>query len=383
MIKDDLTARAGGLFYSVPGLTRGLLADGQDAQIFGTGQENTHSIRHRDGIQIHAAKRFRIPGLSIGPSLAQKVRFFDPDILHLHGLWRYPSLMVRSAGLRDVPRVMSPRGMLDGWALRESARKKALAMRAYERSNLERCGFIHALSEAELRSVRNLDLKVPVAVIPNGVELPAIEEQVERPEWLGSDTRKLLLFLGRIHPKKGLAETLRAWATATAERPQLRQDWALVLAGWDDANTLVGLKDLCQELGLSRDVYFPGPAFGDEKTNLLRNADAFILASHSEGVPMSVLEAWSHGLPVFKTRACNLPNGFAVGAAIEISTDPGEMAEVLGAGLLADELVQAGVAGRRLVQTKYSWERVAKEMAASYAWLLGGGAPPDPIEIAA
>jgi poly(glycerol-phosphate) alpha-glucosyltransferase len=134
---------------------------------------------------------------------------------------------------------------------------------------------------------------------------------------------------------------------------------------------------LSTELGLDAAVQFTGPVFGSEKARLLHAADAFILASHSEGLPMAVLEAWSHGCPVLMTGACNLLEGFSAGAAIEITTDPAMMAPVIAASLADPNLPRLGVAGRRLVTERFSWDRVGRDFADVYSWLAGHGPRPD------
>ena len=189
-----------------------------------------------------------------------------------------------------------------------------------------------------------------MAIIPNGVELPADNQTLSRPAFLNGDDRKLLLFLGRIHPKKGIVETLDAWSRVLRARPATGRDWTLVIAGWDDGNHMEGVEAYAASLGLHGHVHFPGPLFGADKQAALMNASAFVLASYSEGLPMAVLEAWAHRTPVFMTAACNLPEGFNVGAAIQISTAPATMAQVFLDHLDDRGLPQMGMAGRILVQ---------------------------------
>jgi glycosyltransferase involved in cell wall biosynthesis len=128
-------------------------------------------------------------------------------------------------------------------------------------------------------------------------------------------------------------------------------------------------------------VIFTGPAFGDTKDALLRRADAFILPSFSEGLPMSVLEAWSYRLPVLMTVHCNIPEGFAADAAIRIGTDPESIAE--GMRLLfqspTSDLRSLGSNGRSLVERQFTWPQVAAQMKEVYEWVLGGGPRPSHV----
>jgi poly(glycerol-phosphate) alpha-glucosyltransferase len=220
---------------------------------------------------------------------------------------------------------------------------------------------------------------------------------------------KTLLFLGRLHPKKGLVNALRAWASARKRSGGAALEWRFVIAGWDQGGHEAELIQLCGELGLKSalsderrrsgrqkltvenscgegecldtEVLFHGPAFGQEKEDLLRSADAFILPSLSEGLPMSVLEAWSYGLPVLMTPQCNLAEGFSIDAGIRIET----RIEDIGSGLEALFLMSdgdrkgMGERGRELVRERFTWRRVAAEMKSVYEWVLGGGPPPECI----
>jgi poly(glycerol-phosphate) alpha-glucosyltransferase len=188
-----------------------------------------------------------------------------------------------------------------------------------------------------------------------------------------------MLFMGRIHPKKGLVETITAWAKVLGARPELAQRWVLAIAGWDDGGHLAVLQALVASLGLSGQVVFLGPLFGADKDSVLRCVNAFILSSYSEGQPMAVLEAWAYSLPVFMTRSCNLEEGFTDGAAIELTTDAGRMAFVLARYLDDPELPSIGEAGRRLVERKYSWDYVSSAFLQLYCWLVHGGRLPETV----
>jgi poly(glycerol-phosphate) alpha-glucosyltransferase len=160
------------------------------------------------------------------------------------------------------------------------------------------------------------------------------------------------------------------------------EPWHLVVAGWDQIGTQAALTAQAQALGLAPRVHFIGPQFGDQKAATLAVADAFVLPSLSEGLPMSVLEAWAARLPVLMTDACNLPQGFRAGAAIRLASEPGAMAESLGEldTLSQTELTALGSRGRALVEARFSWNHVAGQMRQLYDWTLDGGIPPDFVE---
>ena len=231
-----------------------------------------------------------------------------------------------------APYIVSPHGMLDSWALENSQLKKKVAAALYERRHLKRAACLHALCASEADSIRAFGLKNPIATIPNGIEIPQSKTKDTRYKSKDAD-KKLMLFLGRLHPKKGLENALRAWAKIRGQESGVRgqEEWQFVIAGWDQGDHEVKLKQLCEELGLSFaevpakqflsldagsgqlsafSVVFVGPLFGELKAQLLERANVFILPSFSEGLPMSILEAWAYELPVVMTDYCNLPEGF-------------------------------------------------------------------------
>lgn len=401
--------KAGGLFYSVRWLSKALAAQGCYATLFSASDEYTQEdLGVWDPLPVELYPAFGPMQSSF--KLRRMLAGSAADLIHVHGIWQdsqWAAMQHQKKG--GVPVVVSPRGMLDPWAVENSAWKKRVVEKLFARRALEQATCIHALCQSELESIRAYGLKNPVALIPNGVELPNIDASNLKPQ--ASNRKKQLLFLGRIHPKKGLRELLHAWAKAKSQKSTAFSSWQLLIAGWDDGNHLAGLKQLASQLGLSwsdetqpsdlssafakatpssvlcsqpsafcppsSDLCFLGPQFGDEKDALLRSVDAFILPSFSEGLPMSVLEAWSYGLPVVMTPFCNLPEGYDADAALKIAPDPDSIA--LGLRHLAEmdytDLITMGNHGRMLVEKHFTWEKIAQDMKAVYGWCLGGEKP--------
>ncbi len=147
--------------------------------------------------------------------------------------------------------------------------------------------------DSEARAIRSYGLRNPVCVIPSGVDLPA-DDPPGPPAWAPeAGGHRVLLFLGRLHPKKGLLNLVRAWAKVQADRPAGAADWVLVIAGWDQGGHEARLRRLIDELGAAGTIRLVGPQFGDQKAASLAFADAFVLPSLSEGLPVAMLEAWS------------------------------------------------------------------------------------------
>jgi poly(glycerol-phosphate) alpha-glucosyltransferase len=324
-------------------------------------------------------------GFGYSPGMREALGRSDAQLFHVHDMWMYPAAAAGSVGRRrNIPRIVSPHGTLDRWALGNSRWKKRCAAHLFANKNLRTAACIHALCGSEYESARNYGLTNPVAVIPNGIELPSGDNSGPAPwsDVIGGD-RDVMLFLGRIHPKKGLPELVRAWAKLKGEQRGASKKWALVIAGWSQGGHEDELRSLAHAGGIADEIVFLGPVFGERKTAALRHAKAFILPSYSEGLPMSVLEAWAHGLPVVMTAECNLPEGFAAGAACEIRPEAASIAEKCAEffALSPEAQQQIGLNGRSLVERRFTWTKIAGEMIEVYKWILGGGERPDCVRV--
>ena len=455
-----VSRQAGGLFNSVSGLAKASQQSlGLQVEVFGSQDEFAGEDRQRwQPLDVHLASVCGSARFCYTPEMRGLIEGFAPDLIHSAAVWTYQAAVVNQVHARHkTPYVLSPRGTLDPWALRHSGWKKTIALRLFQQRHFDRAACLHALSEAELTSIRHFGLKNPVCVIPNGIDLPEIGKaetlKTEILKGKDSDTplsdvsafqhfsvsafadsgRKILLYLGRIHPKKGLVNLLKAWAKVQKSgiRGQWSEEWVLAMAGWDEGGHELELKTLATELGvqwtdvrekaerlkteiLKTDadsdfsisasqrfsVFFLGPQFGEAKAACYRACDAFVLPSFSEGLPMVLLEAWAYGKPVLMTPECNLPQGFTANAALRIETNPESIAaglkemcrladlssplrpdrgEVQGEGLKpppCSALCHLGINGRKLVAEKYAWPTIAREMKSVYDWVLGGGPKP-------
>jgi glycosyltransferase involved in cell wall biosynthesis len=317
--------------------------------------------------------------------LYSAIRNAPIDLLHVHGLWMYTSvaacLWQRDTG---APRVISPHGMLDPWALANAGWKKKLATLLYEGRHLRRGACIHALSNAEAVAIRAFGLLNPICVIPNGVTPPE-GPAPKIPAWRRNlpANAKILLYLGRIHPKKGLRNLLLAWAEAQRSGHPSAREWYLILAGWDQGGHREELESLSAELDFGTTVRFIGSQFNDDKEAAYAAADAFILPSYSEGLPVVVLEAWAHRLPVLMTAECNLHDGFKARAALRVDPELQSIAQalVLLFSLSTEQRRAMGEEGFRLISEQFTWSRVTADMGSVYGWLLGIGPRPECVQM--
>lgn len=293
----------------------------------------------------------------------------DADLLHMEGLWRTPHRwMADWKRQRKEPIVCSPHGMLDPYIIKSQGRIKRIISDLFFQKGLEAVDCYHALCKKELDDIRTYGLKQPVAIIPNGINLPDKSHIYER-----NDGKKHLLYLGRLHKKKGVDLLIQAIAVMKKEESALLRNWHIDLVGWDHENCKVELERLVSEEHLEDIVTFHGGLFGDDKTRMYATSDAYILPSHGEGLPMTVLEAWSWNLPVVMTPHCNLPEGFEADAAINVEDNVESVANGLKRlfHMSEEERKTMGQRGFQLVADKFTWDASAQKMIALYNWLLG------------
>jgi poly(glycerol-phosphate) alpha-glucosyltransferase len=403
----SVSREAGGLFRSVCGFAKAVMSTNATASVFGLrDQKSAADLPKWHPVSVRTFQpQFRAWGYS--SQLAPALLASDLDILSIHGLWKYCSVASRRWHRRTGrPYVVHPHGMLESWALRNAKWRKLVAAFLYEDQHLRGAACLHALCEAEARSIRAYGMRNPICVIPNGVDLPYLEPKNTNPSLLSTDQgplavkirqlidgRRMLLYLGRLHPKKNLVALLQAWAIL-----QKSEEWRLVIAGWNEGTYENELERLARKLRLSflpllrrgvvskwqasgSSVVFIGPQFGAEKDACYSACDAFVLPSLSEGLPMTVLEAWAHAKPVVMSSECNLVEGFAAGAALRIGTTASQIAAGLKelTDMTDDERKAMGARGRSLVMEKFSWPRIGEQMRAVYEWVLGGGKPPETV----
>ena len=310
---------------------------------------------------------------------SHKVKSFllkeDVDIFHMEALWRYPQLlMVTWKKHKKAPILCTPHGMLDPYIIKNQGVVKRLVSNLFFQKSLEAVDCYHALCQKELEDIRAYGLKQPVAIIPNGINLPDPDLKFEK-----TDNKKHLLYLGRLHKKKGVDLLLKALAAINREEKGLLDNWQIDLVGWDHEGCKAELEKIVSENRLEDKVVFHGGLFGKDKQSMYANADGYILPSHGEGLPMTVLEAWSWKLPVVMTPECHIPEGYDADAAIKINDNVESVEEGLKTflGMSDEEKKAMGMRGYDLVCENFTWDVSAKKMIEVYEWLLGKGKKPD------
>jgi glycosyltransferase involved in cell wall biosynthesis len=333
------------------------------------------------------------PGFSAGFAMAMRRDARTFDVIHIQAVRNFVTWWtMRCACNAGVPYIVAPQGSYDSWVLAQRSWMNRLWDRWLEIPLLNRAARIQCLTAREMEQVRNAGIKAPSVVIPNGVELQKDEGGNLKPERknarkaLGiAENAIVILFLGRIHPKKGLDILVRAFARVcdtisdsrrlalpTSNQQPTTSNCLLLIAGSDGGS---GYRDQIEErirtAGISDKVKWLGEVRGEAKSQTLRAADIFVLPSHSEGLPVAVLEAMADGLPVVLSEACNLPEIAEWNAGRVTREDTSDVFVAL-RELLSDSALRevCGANARRLVASKFVWSTIAYDTVKYYKEMM-------------
>lgn len=379
----------GGPAWSVTSLAEALAQRGNECHILTLDYAGLGRQVVPDGVALHSyhanllTRRFRGFHPAAGKALTGLARA-DVNLIHNHGLWMFPNRYAYRAAKRTrTPLIISPRGMLETWSLNYSRWKKQLAWSLYERRNLQHASLFHATSEAEAEAIRRAGFRQPIAILPNGIRMPCATERPGKEALTQAHPqlkdKKWLLYLSRIHPKKGLDNLLHEWRRLSVLYP----DWHLVIAGSDVIGYQSKLESLVNQSDLSRQVTFTGMLTGVKKKAALSHAELFVLPTHSENFGIAIAEALSYGIPTITTKNAPWSELEQQRCGWWIEDNREALGVALGAALTLapSERQEMGVRGAGLVKEKYSWPEIAESMAEVYRWILNGGRAPQSVHV--
>lgn len=358
---------AAGPSYTVPRLCQSLSQIGNHVQLscLAAG-ENISGFELDLHVEWPILKKFEV-SFSLVKSLYFKSKIVD--IIHNHSLW---SMVNVASGWvvpgRHAKLVTSPRGTLSPWALQHNKHVKRLLWPLQSRA-LSHADLIHATSIDEYYEIRNAGFTAPVAIIPNGIDLPTLTSMPVFSE----DGYRTLLFLSRIHPKKGIDRLLKSWSVLQDKYP----NWKLVIAGRGESTHVTEVMKMSEHLNLKR-VSFPGPLYGKEKAHAYMQADLFVLPTHSENFGMVVAEALAHGCPAVVSRGAPWSGLESENCGWWVDNSVPILVTTLDAAmrLPPDQLFAMGNRGRAWMERDFGWAAIAKKMNTAYCWLLTGGECP-------
>lgn len=276
-------------------------------------------------------------------------------IFHDNGVWLPSNLMSATiALLKGIPIVVSPHGMLTVWAFRFRPLKKIVFWHFFQKRLLDKVSFVHCTSESEAQELGQLLSEPRITITGLGVSRPDFPEKESR--------ERIVLFLSRIHPKKGLDELIRVWARINP------LGWRLVVAGTDSGNYQAKMFGLAATLGILDRIDFVGPVFGPSKWALYDKAMLFVLPTHSENFGMVIAEALASGVPVITTKEApwRVLEECACGWWIDKGEAELEMAMRHALNLPDAQLAAMGENGRSLMRNRYSWQKVTVDLNEEY-----------------
>lgn len=308
--------------------------------------------------------------LKLGMPTLSKLRSIrpqdSPDVMHVHGLWlpsnHWACLAARRLGAKLA---LHPRGLLQPWALQHKATRKRIAMRLFQERDLQGVDVFFAASHSEYEGIRRIGCKQPVAIIPNGVEIPnGVSHSLKGGGGLGRN--RTLLFLSRLHPSKGLDQLLRAWAGLDTS------GWTLRVVGEGEKSYEAALRANVRELGIEARVEFVGAKYGPDRDLEYQRADLFVLPTLSENFGVVVLEALAHGIPVVVTQASPWQVVEEHDCGWWVAEGAASLAGSLATALrVSDQRRHEMGENGRLLAGRYQWAEVARRTAAVYRWMIG------------
>lgn len=375
----SISPKRGGPSQAVVEMVKSLREQNIEAQIVTSNDDGegllvvqTHELIDYQGVPVRFFPRWSPPiralrefAFAHGFSDWLSKHIHEFDLVHIHALFSYCSTQaMRIARANNIPYVLRPLGLLQPWSLNQSAWRKKLFLTLWERTNINRAAYIHCTSDLEAQQVKHGFKNAKVKTIALGIEMPNIELEnieLERPDskQLGIPAQQpLLLYLSRLHPKKGLEQTLEALSLLQ------NKHWHFAIAGDGDPAYIEKLKAKVDSLELTQRCSFLGHIGGQSKAHLFQAAHLFVLCSHAENFGISVLEAMAHGtapLVSYEVALAQIIKENKLGYACELNTDA--IADALNEALdNTDETKKRAELARLYVADHFQWPAIAIQL---------------------
>ena len=380
----SISLKGGGPSRSVPMLVKGLAEVGVGITLitYWSDDMNTHAL---DG----TSAKLKVLRPDFSRSQMEEYIISEKfDVIQLQSMWdlRY-HIVAKIARKHRIPYIITPRGMLEPWSLSQKKWKKKLAMALYQMKDIKQSACVFTTAEMEALHVRDLGVDVPMAVIPNGIETDGYPCRISKDK-----VKKQILFLSRIHIKKGIELLIDAFDRIITKNANM-DDWTVAIVGNGEEEYIRELKRKVEGLNLRDKVKILAPVFGDAKVNLYQESSIFCLPSYSENFGMVIAEAMSCGVPCITTNGTpwQLLNGEVstmganldilgknrkTGWCIDLSVDNLEKALLEAMTMKTEALYEMGQKGNLLVQENFNYKSVARKVMQLYSWLLDGGQSP-------
>lgn len=380
----SISLKGGGPSRSVLMLVKGLAELGVDITLmtYWSDDMNTHAL---DG----TSAKLKVLRPDFSRSQMEEYIISEKfDVIQLQSMWdlRY-HIVAKTARKHRIPYIITPRGMLEPWCLSQKKWKKKLAMALYQMKDIKRSACVFTTAEMEALHVRDLGVDVPMVVLPNGIETDSYPCRISKDK-----VKKQILFLSRIHIKKGIELLIDAFDRIIKKNADM-DDWTVAIVGNGEEEYIRELKRKVEGLNLRDKVKILAPVFGDAKVKLYQESSIFCLPSYSENFGMVIAEAMSCGVPCITTNGTpwQLLNGEVstmganldilgknrkTGWCIDLNVDNLEKVLLEAMTMKTEALYEMGQKGNLLVQENFNYKSVARKVMQLYSWLLDGGQTP-------
>ena len=367
----SLDLSSGGPSRSVPMLAKGLAELGVDITLMTIRSENMNT---------HALEGTTVKQKVLEPTFSRKeiAKYLEDErfeLIQIQSMWDLPyhKVMVEARRL-GIPYIVTPRGMLEPWSLSQKKWKKKLAWWLYQRNDVQKSACVFTTAKMEADHVSELGITTCKSVIPNGIETDAYpcKSSVE-------GVKKQVLFLSRVHVKKGIELLFEAWKRIHSDYV----DWQLLVIGNGEAEYIHSLENRVESLGLKDSIKILPPVFGEAKIKVYQESALFCLPSFSENFGMVIAEAMSWamscGTPVITTTNCpwEILNETNTGWCVDLSVENLERALREAMGMDANALYDMGQRASKLIYDNFGYRSVTRRTLQLYEWLLGGGEKPE------
>ncbi|WP_225885363.1 glycosyltransferase [Leptolyngbya sp. KIOST-1] len=298
------------------------------------------------------------------------------QVASFQGVWLYPHQPIaRFCSENNIPYMITTHGCFNPTALEISKWKKYLAQKTFLKSVLANVTCYQVSTDIEYKTLRKLGIQKPICVIGNGIEMPSLQSIQGFPSCIPYplSKRKTCLYLGRLHPIKGIENLLQAWSKLS-----VRDDWQLVIAGSGDPSYVRELQN-SSEIKKCQNVHFLGFVTTEEKRAWLHAAEFLVLPSYSEAFAMVPMESFSFGTPALLTKGCSFPEATLAGAALEVDTSVDGLKNGLEKFMAMPELKLKEMSSEALdfVREQYDWKVICAQLEDVYGWMLGSKKIPD------
>lgn len=353
----SINASAGGPSRSVPQTCEYLAKQGVDVTLIARPGE--------DAVHVNTSENFKLYFKSIKElwEYGKNIKKEDFDLIHLQHIWDpYIHVMARVARKKGIPYIITPRGMLEPWIMNQNPLKKRLGMLLYQRKDIIKANAVHATGELERGNIKNLGFENKIYIIPNGIK------KIDSSKIIADSKNKKIIFLSRIHEKKGIEVLLDAWKNLK------NNQFILEIAGEGDEIYLESLKQKIKKEKIEK-VWFVGAKYGEEKWKFIKSGKIFVLPTYSENFGIVVAEALAVGIPVITTKETpwNELQSENCGWWIDLGIEPLVNAINDAMSKTPEELEEMGKNGSALIEKKYIVEKIASQMLELYKSILKNG----------